>query len=124
MEKCLAKRIYRREVKTLKFASHLVREIQKGRKTSTWRVFDEKDLQVGDRIQLVNKETAQIFAEADIVRVHEKNLEAMTEDDLDGHESYASPEEMLKSFQAFYGDKVTMNTPVKIINFSIVRFVE
>ena len=46
-------------MKTLKFASHLVQKILSGEKTSTWRLFDDKDLQVGDGLIFVNKDTGE-----------------------------------------------------------------
>ncbi len=45
----------------VKFREHLVLKILSGEKTVTWRLFDDKDLQEGDRIELVNWNTGETF---------------------------------------------------------------
>jgi hypothetical protein len=40
--------------KTLKFREELCKLIMEGKKDSTWRLFDDKDLSVGDEVDLVN----------------------------------------------------------------------
>ena len=44
-------------MKTLKFAPPLAKMILEGNKTATWRLFDDKDLQPGDKLNLQNGET-------------------------------------------------------------------
>lgn len=46
-----------KSIKTLKFRYHLAEEILAGRKTVTWRLFDDKALEIGDKIQLLHWET-------------------------------------------------------------------
>jgi hypothetical protein len=106
-------------VKTLKFKPHLAELILKGEKTVTWRLFDDKDLKVGDELELVNKEIMQKFAEAKIVGVREKKLGEIKEGDYEGHEKYESMEAMIGEFKKFYGDRVDNNTLVKIIEFKL-----
>lgn len=48
-------------MKTLKFTLQLCEQILAGTKTSTWRLFDDKDLAVGNELQFVNKETGICF---------------------------------------------------------------
>lgn len=108
-------------MKTLKFAPELVLLVLSGEKTSTWRLFDDKDLQVGDELSLVNKMTGGEFAQAKIVTVREKTLAQIDEADFDaGHERYESKEKMLAAFQSCYGDSVTMDTLVKLIKFELI----
>jgi hypothetical protein len=106
-------------MKTLKFKPHLAELILLGKKTVTWRLFDDKDLQVGDELELVNSETKEKFAAAKIVVVREKQLREITDADYDGHETYRSQEAMLAEFKKYYGDKVNNNTTVKIIRFKL-----
>lgn len=61
-------------MKTLKFRPHLVKEILEGRKTATWRLFDNKDLQVGDQVILQNWEAGNDFARAEIINIKEMEL--------------------------------------------------
>lgn len=93
--------------------------ILKGEKIVTWRLFDDKDLQIGDELKLVNSDTKEKFANAKIINVYEKKLGAVEASDYDGHEKYASNEEMIETFKTYYGDKVNANTIVKIIKFKL-----
>lgn len=108
-------------IKTLKFRRYLAKEILEGRKTITWRLFDDKDLKVGDNFELIVWETGEKFAEAEIVKVHEKKFGEIKEQDLEGHEKFESRGEMLKTYRKYYGDKVDWNTIVKIIEFKLLR---
>ncbi len=107
-------------MKTVKFTQVLADLILKGEKTSTWRLFDDKDLQIGDKLVFQVKETGVDFANAEILSVREKKLGDITEDDQTGHEPFISQEEMLNTYKKYYGDKVTLDTIVKIIDFKVV----
>lgn len=107
-------------MKTLKFRPHLVKEILEGRRTTTWRLFDDKDLQVGDRLELFNSETLESFAKAEITEIKEKKLGEIEDSDYEGHERYASQEEMAEHYKNYYGDKVNLDSVVKIIKFKIL----
>jgi len=108
------------DMKTLKFRPHLVTEILEGRKTSTWRVFDEKDLTVGDQLELINKETLKVFARAEITNVREKPLGEIEEEDFKGHEKYENREAMFAEYKKYYGDRVNEETVVKMIEFNLL----
>ena len=49
-------------MKTLKFTDELTEMILRGDKTTTFRIFDEKDLKQGDVIALVQKSTGASFS--------------------------------------------------------------
>lgn len=108
-------------MKTLKFAPELVPFVLSEEKTSTWRIFDDKDLSLGDELIFVNKVTGEEFAKARIVSVREKTLGEIDAADFDeGHERFESPEKMLESYRSYYGDAVTMDTPLKLIGFELL----
>lgn len=109
----------RKPTKTLKFRPYLVEPILNGTKVSTWRLFDDKDLQVGDNLDLLNSETKEKFAEAEVIDIQEKSFNHLTEADLKGYEGFKGIEEIVKYFQKYYGDRVTMTTSIKIVNFKI-----
>lgn len=109
-------------VKKLKFRPHLVKEIREGKKTATWRLFDDKDLRIGDKLELVESESGEKFAEAEITKIREKKLGEIEESDFVGHETYSGPEAMLQSYREYYGDRVTMDAPIKMIDFKVLRF--
>ena len=107
-------------VKTLKFKNHLVPLILKGEKTMTWRLFDDKDLQVGDTFICKASDTNKDFATAKITSVVEKKLGKVTKEDYVGHEEYENQEKMLNNLKNYYGDKVNLDTVVKIIKFELI----
>jgi len=105
-------------MKTLKFKQNLVEKILSGEKTSTWRLFDDKDLQNGDELLLINKDTGAEFGTARITALKVKTLQTLTDEDWVGHEKYISKEEMLATYRGYYGDKVNEKSEVKIIYFT------
>jgi hypothetical protein len=105
---------------TLKFAPHLVTQILSGQKTSTWRLFDDKNLKEGDELIFVNKETGEQFGIAKITKLVVRTLGTLSDVDWTGHETYSSEEEMYKTYSGYYGDKVDENTEVKILSFSFL----
>ena len=104
-------------MKTLKFTQDLAQQILAGEKTSTWRLFDDKDLQEGDDIVFLNKETDEKFGTAIVTSLHKKTLGSLEEADWIGHERFSSEEEMYQAFRKYYGDQVKPDTEVKILTF-------
>jgi hypothetical protein len=108
-------------MKTLKFRPHLAEMILKGEKTTTWRLFDDKDIQKGDHIALINWETKEEFAQAEVMDAWEKKLGEVEEKDFSGHEVFKDKEEMLAEYRHYYGDRVDLDSPVKIIKFKLIH---
>ena len=110
-------------MKTLKLTHELAEMVRKGTKTATWRIYDDKDIRVNDKVELIDKvvpsdpATWQSIGVVRVTLVIEKRLGDVTESDFDGHEPFASQEEMLKAYQKYYGPEVTLDTPVKMIHF-------
>ncbi len=105
-------------MKTLKFAPELCEQIITGTKTSTWRLFDDKDLTVGDELQFINKESGICFGGGTITNLYSKKLGTLDESDWLGHERFTSDEAMYQTYRGYYGDKVSPDTEVKIIKFT------
>ena len=105
-------------MKTIKFREHLVKKVLNGEKTSTWRLFDDKNLASGDEVELINWNTGKSFAEAVLTEVREKKLGEVFNSN-EGHEKYESKEKMYEEFKKYYGDKVNSETVVKIIKFRL-----
>lgn len=106
--------------KTIKFRDNLAKLVLSGEKDVTWRLYDDKELSKGDVVDLVNWNTQEVFATAELVNVYEKKLGELEESDFDGHEKFPSEEEMYKTYRTYYGDKVNEETIVKIIRFKIL----
>jgi hypothetical protein len=110
---------YLNDMKTLKFRPYLVPLILNKTKDKTWRLFDDKDITVGDDVVLLDKETLAEFAKAKITNVSEKKLMDLDEEDWEGHEKFDSEDEMLTTFSLYYNSPVNRDTRVKIIKFEL-----
>ena len=108
-------------MKPLKFDQSLIESILSGSKTTTWRLFDDKNLSEGDELDCINKQTGESFAHAAITRVFEKPLGEVTDEDYRGHERYTSDQEMYETFSKFYNRPVDKTTLVKIVEFKLVK---
>ncbi|HEY1645847.1 MAG TPA: reverse transcriptase-like protein [Candidatus Saccharimonadales bacterium] len=110
-------------MKKLKLDHELATLVVKGEKWSTWRLFDDKDLSVNDDVELIDKidpkkpETWRLIGVARINKIIEKRFADIGETDIEGHEKFASIEEMLQTYQKYYGSNVTLATPIKILCF-------
>ncbi len=109
-------------MKTLKFKERMVRLILDGYKTSTMRMFDDKDIRAWEDLEFINSDTGEVFAHAVTTEVYEKKISELDDADFKGNDrgEWVNPDEILKGFQVYYGDKVTMETPVKVIRFKLV----
>lgn len=111
-------------MKTLKIDHELADLVINGSKRTTFRLFDDKQLSVGDEIQFIDKVdpddsgTWKVVGNGIIESVVEKRISALTPDDYAGHESYKDINEFITTFQGYYGPMVTVDTPVKIIKFT------
>ena len=107
------------EYKVLKFREHLAQLVLAGEKDLTWRLFDDKNISVGDHVDMINWNTGEKFGEADVVDVWEKPMGKLEEKDFDGHEKFTSQEEMYQTYKTYYGDRVGPDTIVKVIRFKL-----
>jgi ribonuclease HI len=104
-------------IKTLKFKSDIVEPIISGKVYKTWRLFDDKQLEVDDILQLVNSDTKEEIGYAKIVKITIKHLADIIEEDMSGHKYYNNIEEVVAKFKDFYGPRVNPESIVKIIEF-------
>ncbi len=110
-------------MKSLKLEHELAELVRSGQKTSTWRLFDDKDLSVNDEVRLIDKvdptrpETWRVIGIANINRVVEKRLGDVTSEEMLEH-NYASADEMLAAFRGYYGDDITAATSIKTLHFT------
>lgn len=115
-------------MKSLKFEHELAQQILKGEKTSTWRINDDKDLSVDDKVVLIDKvdskdkESWVGIGIATINEVQQKRLGDINPSVGDGHETYLSKEAMYETYRSYYGDSIGPKTPIKVIHFSFVPY--
>lgn len=106
-------------MKTLKFRPALAQLITEGKKTTTWRLFDDKDLQAGDTVELMNSETKEVFGRAVITEVDEKSIKDLDAYDWEGHERFPSDEAMYTAYRTYYpGKEIGPDTIVKVLHFT------
>lgn len=106
------------KIKTIKFTPKLAKLIKKGEKTTTIRLFDDKDLSVGDRIELATRDGKDItvFGKAIITEIIKRTIETLREEDFKGHEPVTDP---LEHYRVYYGDRVQPNSEVKVIRYVV-----
>lgn len=110
-------------MKKLKLDHKIAEQVLKGEQWSTWRLFDDKDLSVNDEVELIDKmqpdnpETWHPIGIATINKVIEKRLGDITTADTEGEATFASPDDLLRTFKQYYGPTVTLATPVKMVHF-------
>lgn len=92
-----------------------------GEKDITWRLWDDKDLQVGDIVILIRRPELVSFGRAELVSIIEKPIGMLTEEDRKGHETFVDNEEMYATYTRYYGKAVGPDTPVKIIKFRLIK---
>ena len=107
-------------MKTLKFRKKLSELILTNNKNTTWRLFDDKDLSVGDEVSFLVWETGDEFARVRVIKVNETVFGKLTDEDWDGHEKYNSEEEMYETYKKYYNREVDADSPVKIIKFELI----
>lgn len=111
-------------MKILKLDHNLAQLVLAGEKTSTWRMYDDKDISVYDELELLDKVNPQDRSTwhpigiAKVTSVIEKPLGSITDADYEGHELHASKDDMLNAYRSYYGSEVSFETPIKIIHFS------
>lgn len=104
----------------------MAQAILNGQKNATWRLYDDKDLSVDDQIKIIDKvnpdepESWKVVGQGHITQIVEKKLGSITDQDMAGHERYATKDDMLRAYRQYYGQRVTFDTPVKIINFDFL----
>lgn len=108
-------------MKVLKFNSQLVPLILNGSKTSTWRLFDDKELVAGDYIELRVFGDLESFAIAKISSVKELQFKDLTVEDKLGHEQYQSDKEMYATYSKYYQTPIGPNDSLKIIHFELSK---
>jgi ribonuclease HI len=117
-------------MKTLKFNHQDAELVLSGKKTSTWRLYDDKDLSVDDEIKFIDKvkednsASWKVIGKALVTEVREKKLKDVNADDTNGHIVFNSPAEMLNYYKDIYGERVSLDTPVKIVFFNFWPSVE
>lgn len=108
-------------MKRLGFEEKLIPLILSGKKTSTWRLFDEKNIKEGDELSLVDSETGNEFARATVHSLKETTFGKLNDEDKKGHETFSSDRQMYNTYSGYYKTKIDENTPLKICRFELIN---
>jgi len=106
-------------MKQLKFSEPLPKMVLGGQKNTTWRINDDKQITVGDKLSLCYNDGRE-FAKAEIIWVKETTFQNLTKEDTEGHEKFSSIEEMYETYFRYYNMKVGPETRVQIIKFRLL----
>src|SRR3989344_1995866 len=111
-------------MKKLRFAEPLPRLIQIGKKDTTWRINDEKEISCRDELSLCysdgpNKENE--FARAIVIWIKETTFAELTNEDYEGHEKFVSEKEMYETYSRYYNIGIFPQTRVKVIKFKLLN---
>jgi len=109
-------------MKTLKFAPGLSKMIIDGTKFCTWRVGDEKELEVFDEFVVIDKERGEEIGVAKITECYPKTFGTLILMDHAGHEEFESEEDMYETYRSYYPDhNVGPNTELKVLRFEFTK---
>lgn len=106
-------------MKQLKFSEPLPELILRGDKTTTWRIADDKDIEVRDVLSLCDA-TGEEFGVAEVLSVKETTFGELSEDDKQGHEQFHSEQGMYDTYSKYYDMDVTPRTRLKVIKFMLI----
>lgn len=101
-------------IKTLKFRPFFIEFILTRDKFVTARLFDDKNLSVGDAVDLLNSETGEKFGNGKIVNIRELSFEEMVKGAVDIEGMYAQ-------YKDYYRRDITPTDTVKYIYFEMIR---
>jgi ribonuclease HI len=109
--------------KQIKFEHQPASNIANGSKTATFRFFDDKNIRVGDTLEVVDKvqrdnpASWQRLGTIQVTEVLEKLVKDLQAGDWVGHEQYDTTEAFLQVMQDYYTTQIGQDTPVKIVRF-------
>lgn len=106
--------------KTLKFSEPLPGQVLSGEKDTTWRINDDKDICLEDKLILLRKKDLSQFGEAEVLWVKYTRFGNLTYEDKIGHEKFYSEEQMYATYSRYYNMKVTPDTELKVIKFRLL----
>lgn len=109
--------------KTIKFTPELTELVKTGEKTKTFRLRDDKFLKTGDRVLFATRDGQEVteFGEGKLVAVTEKKLKDLNKKDYEGNEQVTDP---VEHYKKYYGDDVTEDELVKVIEFKVTKLYE
>ena len=107
-------------MKALKFTPDQIPDIVNKSRFATWRLFDDKQLNVGDKVQFINSENGQVFGSAVIDEIIIKRISDLTESDKMGNEYYKDQASILTALCHYYGSNINPESVIKVIKYTFL----
>lgn len=117
-------------MKQLKFEHIYAQDIVAGEKQATLRVHDDKNIHIGDHIEIVDKVDPdhptkwQVPGKLVITGANQLKISELDSEQLKHTEHFASVDEMIQTFRRFYGDHISDKTMVSMFDFDYVAYDE
>lgn len=108
-------------MRAFKFRAKHIKPINKGIKTTTWRLFDDaKEVKPGDHVEFLNREDDKRFAIVQVISVEEKTFKDLNVSDWEGHGFFSSDEEMISTYRDIYKrDDIDMGTSLRVVKYKV-----
>ncbi len=101
--------------KSLKFQPKIIDSILGQEKFRTPRLFDDKNLTIGDTLDLVNAETKQTFGTAKVIDIVETTFGEMIKEDV------ADVDEVYKEFESYYNRKIDHKDKLIWVDLELIK---
>ncbi len=111
------------QYKQIKFDHQQAHDIRAGQKTATLRFFDDKNIRVGDALEVIDKVEGDNPAswlrigKMHITEVLEKLVKDIYEGDWAGTETYPTQTDFLETMSDLYKQPIGQDTSLKIVRF-------
>jgi ribonuclease HI len=107
-------------MKTLKFRTESALAIMAGKVNKTWRLFDDKQLELDDILLFINSDDGKNFGYAKVTRITIKHVAELNDNDMQGHKIYNNFDEILAECRRYYGQRVNLQSIVKVVDFTFL----
>jgi len=111
-------------MKKLKFNQTEIKLIKKGKLKVTWRLDDDKDLNVNDEIIGTDINKGQVFGLILIKEIVIKNIKDITQQEIIDSITYKSRNDAVNKLNVFYNKKVKLDENIKIVKFEFVEKID
>lgn len=108
-------------VQKIKFYEDLVEDMKNGNKFQTIRYDWNEYPKIGEEINAISTQKGDIFAHIKITDLEFLSVEECANRNLEGHQNYESPEQLLKDMQKYY-DNILVSDDVILFTFEVTEW--
>ena len=104
---------------TLKFNDPLVAMVLRKTKDTTWRIGDDKNIDIGEIVSLC-RNSGEEFGKGEVRSIKKTLFKYLSLEDKTGHERFETAEDMYKTYSIYYGFEVCPKTEVQVIKYKLL----